>query len=701
VKTNRHIVTFGALLGALGLSQPVLAQEIVPPVEGQGKRRFVLADFARYSPVTALDMVQRIAGFSIEGGNDRRGFGDNAGNVLIDGDRPSTKTDDIFTLLARIPASEIDYIELNESAGGANDARGKAQTLNVVRKKGNKTSGTYEAGLQLGERRGTAPFGKASVSLRGSRTALDLNAEYAAETFSADGPEAFLDGQRRLVETRLYDGIGGYSKISLGAAIKSKRGGTKINANMKVNWNDSTDFRSGNITSNLGAPIGLEILDSHGPIHDFGYELGGDIEFPIAPNLTSKWIGLWRNDAETTITSIDTHRIDRLSTFYQASSRNRPEEAIFRMQSDWGGIKDHAIQFGGEIALNRLHAVLKQRSASGGIFAPIPPSDVKVSEVRLEPSLSDVWTLSPNWKIEAGLIYETSRLTLSGDSRANRHLAFFKPRLVGTWTASKATTLEFRAEREVAQLDFGDFATSVDVGAGNQVDAGNSDLVPEVVDSLSLLVRHNFLERGSIALKTEYQWVKDTQDLVPITLRDAAGNATSRFDGSGNIGNSRRWNFELEITLPFDWLTKGLGVSGMEVKYVGHYHGSHVTDPITGLARHRSDRSLWHQEWHFRHDIGQSGFAWGLTSFARAPSSQYFFDQFRQDYDAQNLHIFAEYKKFKLGTIQFQIFDATRRLSTRSRLFYQDTRASGDLTRIVERERRFNRRFQISLAGKF
>jgi hypothetical protein len=39
--------------------------------------------------------------------------------------------------------------------------------------------------------------------------------------------------------------------------------------------------------------------------------------------------------------------------------------------------------------------------------------------------------------------------------------------------------LELRAERQVAQLNFNEFATSVDVTVGNQVDAGNADLVPE------------------------------------------------------------------------------------------------------------------------------------------------------------------------------------------------------------------------------
>ena len=84
--------------------------EVASPTKGE--RRFVPDFFTSYAPVTALDMVKRIPGFSINEGEGRRGFGENAGNVLIDGDRPSTKSDDILTILSRIPASQVESITL-------------------------------------------------------------------------------------------------------------------------------------------------------------------------------------------------------------------------------------------------------------------------------------------------------------------------------------------------------------------------------------------------------------------------------------------------------------------------------------------------------------------------------------------------------------------------------------------------------------
>lgn len=646
-------------------------------------------------------MVNRIPGFSIEDSEGRRGFGENAGNVLIDGDRPSTKADDIFTLLSRIPASQVDYIGLTEAAGGDGEARGKAQIVNVVRKKSNKVSGTYEAFTTLGQHHDVTPHGNASASFRRGASTFDVNANYFREDVRGRGPELFYDGKRSLQEGRYYRGHGGYQEMTLGGAIKTRMGSTKINANTKLSWADGFDDRLGLITSPLNAPVGIETLVTRGPQWDFGYEIGGDIEFPLAPKLTTKLIGLWRDNAENELVTVDTDFLTAADTGFSAFSTQKPSEAIFRIQNDWTGIKSHAIQFGGEFAYNRLDAAFRQTSRLGGALTQLPASNVVVSEVRFEPFLSDVWSISPAWKVEAGLIYERSSLKLTGDSQAKRTLSFIKPKVIATWTVDPLTTMEFKAIREVAQLDFDDFATSVDLSVGNQVDAGNSDLVPEQTTTFAALIRRKFFERGSIQFNAEYQLLKDTQDLVPVTIRDAMGNVTARFDGVGNIGNSKRWNLELEITLPFDWLTKPIGVTGLEVKYVGHYHGSRVTDPVTGLNRRISNRPEWHQEWNVRHDLGKSGFAWGGKVFAHAPVRQYFVNQFRQFSETPNVELFAEYKKFKFGTIRLKLFDVTRYRWHRDRLFYRDTRATGDVNGIIERVRRFDRRIQLSLSGKF
>lgn len=691
--------------GAASLSfSPALHAEDAAPTtaadaSANGKRQFRADFFVAYAPVTALDMVRRIPGFSIAGDEGRRGFGENAGNVLIDGDRPSSKSDDIFTILSRIPASEVEHIELTEQAGADSETQGQGQVVNVVRKVSAKVSGTYEGNLVFGHRYGFRPSANASATLRRGKTTYELNFSSYSERIYGYGPEDFKTGTGTLTERRYYRGEGGYDEAAIGGAIKTRIGGAKLNLNGRVRWNDGFDHRLGEFSNAAGADIGDEVLNRGGPINDINYEVGGDIEFGLAPKLNTKIIGLYRAATDSNDFTIEALRVGQPVELFETRSRNKPVEAVARIQNDWSGISNHAIQFGGEIAYNRLDARFSAASTVGGVVTAFPPSDVLVEETRIEPFVTDVWTISPQWKIEAGAIAEFSKLTLSGDSNAARRFKFIKPRAIATWTVNPQTTMEFRADRQVAQLDFEEFATSIDVTLGNQVDVGNADLVPEKVTTFSALIRHKFLERGSIQLKGDYQSVSDTQDLVPVTLRDAAGNITAQFDGAGNIGSSKRWNGELEITLPFDWLTKPAGITGIEVKYTGHYHDSRVTDPVTGLKRRMSNRPLWHQEWALRHDIADTGFVYGVTVNVQDANNAYFLNEFRSQKDGVRTNLFVEYSKFKLGTLRLQYTSIPD--FSRDRFIYTGTRSGGTVTQIVNRKRYLDPLIQLTLSGKF
>jgi outer membrane receptor protein involved in Fe transport len=692
---------FGAALATPTFAQDQAVANSSSAAPASSERRVLTPDFfAQYGPVNALDMVQRIPGFSIEEGEGRRGFGENASNVLIDGDRPSTKTDDIRTILGRISVAQVERIEVIEQAGGDGEARGKGQVVNIIRKASRTITGTYDVVGQVGTRYAATGFANTSATLNRGDTKYELNLGSYWEKVQGRGPEDFRDGARNLIERRTYLGRGRYREASVGGSIKTKLGGAKLNVNGKIALQDGIDRRNGVYTNPAGLQIGTERLFTDEPDHDVSWELGGDVEFGLAPKLTTKLIGLFRTERDRQNAFIETLRTGAATSRFESSNRNRPSEAVFRLQNDWSGLSHHGLQFGVEIAKNQLDAEFLGIGRLGGIETGRSASDVKVRETRIEPFVSDVWTVSPEWKIESGAIFEFSKLRLKGTSQASRSFQFVKPRFGAVWTASKATTFEFRAEHQVAQLDFGEFATSVDLGLGNQIDAGNQDLVPEKVTGFSALLRHKFLERGSIQLKSELELVRDTQDLVPVSFRDANGNV-SFFDGAGNIGKSRRWNVELEITLPFDWLTAPIGIKGMELKYVGHYHGSRVRDPVTGRPRMMSFRPEWHQEWEFRHDVGTSGIAWGFRAGAAAPQKAYFVNQYRWQANRFNFNAFIAYKKFKLGTIELKLIDALGEKFDRVRFLYAGSRAGGSVTDIIERTRTLDPRIQLSLTGKF
>jgi hypothetical protein len=682
---------------ALALAGTTASIAQTTPESNSGRRVFEPDFFAAYVPVSALDMVDRVPGFSINNGDDRRGFGDTAGNVLIDGERPSTKADSVRTILSRIPASQVERIELIEEAGSSTDARGQAQLINVVRKAGSAVSGTYEADVEIGESGVVTPYGSASATLRRGLTTYDVSGSLYTQFNRQVGVETVRNGRQQITELRDQISRDRYNEANISAALKTAAGSTKINVNGKLNVQWFGNRRDTLFFSPIRTPLGMEELRIKDPKRRTAIELGGDIDFPLGTAVKTKLIGLYNNtraqDGQTVLT-----RRGAFEELGTTNGRRVPTEIILRNQTDWTVSADHAVQFGVEVALNQLVASFNASSTRNGAVTQFPASDVTVKEWRAEPFISDIWTLSPAWKLEAGIVAEKSRLTVGGGAR--RNFLFWKPRAVASWTVDDKTSAEFRVERQVAQLDFGDFVTSVDLG-NNQVNAGNSKLVPEKTLKFETVLRHKFWDRGSVQLGLSYISVTDTQDLIPVTERDANGVILSQFDGPGNIGPSKRWNVEAEVTLPFDRVTEPLGITGMQLKWVGHYHGARVTDPVTGLSRGRSSEPLFHHDFNFRHDLAKAGISWGVDVSLRRPDIAYFIDQISTFSAGPETFLWVEYKKFSLGTLRFQIGNPTDVRLRRDRVFFRDTRATGDVITSFARERRRDRRFLFSLNGKF
>src|SRR5690606_27732877 len=89
------------------------------------------AFYQPFQPQTALDMLERTPGFILSEGASVRGFGNAAGNVLIDGQRPTVKGGGITEVLRRITASRVERVVLLRGADAA-EAQGQTLVANVV-----------------------------------------------------------------------------------------------------------------------------------------------------------------------------------------------------------------------------------------------------------------------------------------------------------------------------------------------------------------------------------------------------------------------------------------------------------------------------------------------------------------------------------------------------------------------------------------
>lgn len=103
------------------------------------------AFFAAQQPANASEMLARIPGFALDNGAAVRGFEGAGGNVLVDGQRPASKTESIDAILGRIPASQVERIDIVRGGAPGIDMQGKAMIANVILRKGRGTHAQLEA----------------------------------------------------------------------------------------------------------------------------------------------------------------------------------------------------------------------------------------------------------------------------------------------------------------------------------------------------------------------------------------------------------------------------------------------------------------------------------------------------------------------------------------------------------------------------
>ena len=72
---------------------PPAAAFVAPAPATQGVSSYPAAFFAGQQVANAYEMLGRVPGFSLDTGDSVRGFEGAAGNVLVDGQRPTSKSD--------------------------------------------------------------------------------------------------------------------------------------------------------------------------------------------------------------------------------------------------------------------------------------------------------------------------------------------------------------------------------------------------------------------------------------------------------------------------------------------------------------------------------------------------------------------------------------------------------------------------------
>ena len=135
-----------ALASALALAAPEAATGIsapsaaAAPAATEGVISYPAAFFADSQAANAWEMLLRLPGFTLDTGDKIRGFEGGGGNALIDGQRPTSKTDPLDELLRRVPVAQIERIDLIRGGAPGIDMQGRPVIANVIRKPGSQPS---------------------------------------------------------------------------------------------------------------------------------------------------------------------------------------------------------------------------------------------------------------------------------------------------------------------------------------------------------------------------------------------------------------------------------------------------------------------------------------------------------------------------------------------------------------------------------
>ncbi|WP_419254068.1 TonB-dependent receptor plug domain-containing protein [Caulobacter sp. ErkDOM-YI] len=589
--------------------------------------------FAAQRPNTALDMINRVPGFSVNDGSGARGFEGAVGNILINGNRPASKNDTGSSVMSRTPANQVERIELIRGGAAGIDMQGYSVIVNVIL----KTTASRQSILTMNAMvfdGGHDVFGGSyQFTARDGDRSWGVTLSDGMGTSDSNGPGRTIrrDGAGAVIRDEFYqnDGWGGGHGIR--GNFNGPVAGGKLDATARYgdsDWNEWSRQRSG-----------VAQRDSDFANKEKNGELGLTYSRPLAP----RW-------------SLETRAMHEFETFDDVSTSNeilggvaRPEqrfsaegessESIFRALVRNERSASLTLEAGGEIAYNMLEVT--QAFTQGGVAVPLPSASVTVEETRGEAFSKATWRVNPKLSLEGGLRLETSTIKQSGDADQEKSFFFAKPRLLATWTPADKNQVRFRFERELGQLDFGDFAASAELDDGT-VYGGNVDLEPEQRWIAELTYERRFWGEGIVSIGYSHEEIIGVIDRLPLP---------GGLSATGNIGDGTLDQLSVNIVVPLD----KLGVTGGRFTFKNDWNETHVTDPTTGKDRPISQVRPTQANLGFQQDLVRYKTQWGINWLPLLGQGTYDPDQTSTWRGAQYYEAFVEYKPTPTLAIRAQL----------------------------------------------
>jgi hypothetical protein len=687
------------LLASVTLFTPVaaIAQTAAPTPDAAApsaiatgnKRVYTPADFARFAPKSAYDMLVQVPSFTIRTPDQNRGLGQASENVLIDGQRIANKSGGAVDQLQRTPASNVERIEIVDAAS-LGIAGLSGQIANVVLNEVKKGSGQFEYNPSWRTYFAKPEFLGGSISYTGTTGPVDytlsLTNNYGRGAFG--GPIWIYDANHVLTETRREV----YHSENEQASMEGKFGldgpGSSV-GNLTLNytpyWNPALQFDH-RVTVE-GETSARTITTK---LNGYRADINGDYEFALGPGRL-KLIGLrhWEHapEIDTSIMTFGSGAPDIGTRFSRDAHLG---ETIARGEYRWkSGKNDWQLSF--ERAFNSLDqkGLLFQLDPAGDfVEVPFPDGSGKVTEVRYESIATLTRQLRSNLDLQIAAGAEISWLDLIGDDQSARK--YFRPKgeINFGWHPSRSWDVSLKLRRRVGQIDFYDFISQQRLDSERE-DTGNPNLVPPQSWEIETEFSHDLGAWGKTRLNLHYYKVEDIIDVIPIG-EDG--------QGIGNLPSADRYGFESTSTLLFD----PIGWKGAKLDFTIGAERTRVRDPLTGEKREITgveDRWISAQ---IRHDIPGTPFAWSTYVQYRHYSPYFYLTEVYSSQDLPWIAGFYVEDKDVMGlTVRFTVDNVFNGRHYLDRTVWSGFRDTAPISFIEKHNELIGPLFSFSVKGTF
>lgn len=695
----------GALLSAVvaaSVSMPAVAQDA-------SLQTFEATYFEVFAPQTAIEMVRRVPGFNIRFQGDDRGLGQGGVNVLINGERITSKNTDATDVLSRTPANTVVRIEIADAATlGVTGLTG--QVANVVLDRSTLT-GNWEYEPQF--RDGVTPrWTNGTLSASGEKGDLSYTVGFDSRSRRGgeQGPEDVFDGDGNLVERRQEKFTSRTEAPSLTTSLNfpiSERTSLAFTGSAGLFGVDRWEYSDVEDVSSRDTLRAEDEWNAEGSL-----ELSHD----IGPG-TLKVIAYDRFEHSPLTTREFNEEFG--TSFVVSEFKQDINEGELIGRTEYALAKENGTtwELAAEVAFNFLdsESVFKQQG-TGSDFVSVSP-DTRVEELREQISLTRGFTLWEDLSVQASAAGEWSKITVINETSTTvpanidgatlifdegsetQTRSFTRPKGFVTFAYPVSDRFDLRArfERSVGQLSFNDFISNVNFQEERE-QAGNRNLVPEQSWDGEIELEAAISDEEKVIFRVSGRLIEDLVDQVPFEEFDAMGNLVSVTDAVGNIETATEWAVSLEGTLETDrW-----NFPGGRFDFSGLYRDTNVEDPVTGETRSFSRAPDWEYEIEFRHDIPSTPYAYGMQVSGIEDFVVYRFNEIaRANVPQPESSVFVEHKDLRGMILRLTVdnlFDVTY---DQDRTRWEGRREQTPIDFIEARERTDNRRFTLTLSGTF